>query len=100
MRAAFVPQGESIPLRKPRGGYQLIPVVHLALAWWAYHEKLIRLVDLRSGSGSPPGRCGPAAAAGPAPSPAGSGSTSCGGSPGYPPNGSGNPSAGSRRHGS
>lgn len=47
MRAAFVPQGESIPLRKPRGGYQLIPVVHLALAWWAYHEKLIRLVDLR-----------------------------------------------------
>ena len=47
MRAAFVPQGESIPLRKPRGGYQLIPVVHLALAGWAYHEKLIRLVDLR-----------------------------------------------------
>ena len=47
MRAAFVPQGESIPLRKPGGGYQLIPVVHLALAWWAYREKIIRLVDLR-----------------------------------------------------
>jgi hypothetical protein len=47
VRAAFVPQEESIPLRKPRGGYQLIPVVHLALAWCAYREKIIRLVDLR-----------------------------------------------------
>jgi hypothetical protein len=32
---------------KPRGGYQLIPAVRLALAWWVYGEKLIRLVDLR-----------------------------------------------------
>lgn len=48
MRATSVPQRKSVPLpSKPKGGYQLIPVVHLALAWWAYHEKLIRLVDLR-----------------------------------------------------
>ena len=47
MRAAFIPQEESVPVGKPSGGYQLIPAVHLALAWWAYREKLIRLVDLR-----------------------------------------------------
>jgi hypothetical protein len=48
VRAASVPRGESTPLpHKPKGGYQLIPAVRLALAWWAYHEKLIRLVDLR-----------------------------------------------------
>ena len=48
MRAASVPQRKTVPLpSKPKGGYQLIPAVHLALAWWAYHEKLIRLVDLR-----------------------------------------------------
>jgi hypothetical protein len=48
VRAASVPRGECTPLpAKPKGGYQLIPAVRLALAWWAYHEKLIRLVDLR-----------------------------------------------------
>ena len=48
MRAASVPKRKSVPLpTKPKGGYQLIPAVRLALAWWAYREKLIRLVDLR-----------------------------------------------------
>ena len=47
VRAASIPRGESVPLSKPEGGYQLIPTVHLALAWWAYHENLIRLADLR-----------------------------------------------------
>jgi hypothetical protein len=47
VHAVFVPQGETIPLSKPKGGYYLIPAVRLAMAWWAYHEKLIRLVDLR-----------------------------------------------------
>jgi hypothetical protein len=47
VRAASIPQGDSVPLSRPEGGYQLIPAVHLALAWWAYHEKLIRLADLR-----------------------------------------------------
>jgi hypothetical protein len=47
VRAATVPPGKTAPPAKPKGGYQLIPAVRLALAWWAYHEKLIRLVDLR-----------------------------------------------------
>jgi hypothetical protein len=47
VRAACIPRGESVPLSKPAGGYQLIPAVHLALAWWAYRENLIRLADLR-----------------------------------------------------
>jgi hypothetical protein len=47
LRTATALPGKSIPPAKPRGGYQLIPAVRLALAWWAYHEKLIRLVDLR-----------------------------------------------------
>jgi hypothetical protein len=47
VRAAFMPQEESVPVGKPKGGYQLIPAVQLALAWWCYREKLIRLVDLR-----------------------------------------------------
>jgi hypothetical protein len=47
MRAASIPRAESVPLSRPEGGYQLIPAVHLALAWWAYHEKRIRLADLR-----------------------------------------------------
>jgi hypothetical protein len=42
-----MPQKESVPVGKPKGGYQLIPVVQLALAWWCYREKIIRLVDLR-----------------------------------------------------
>jgi hypothetical protein len=45
--AASIPRGESVLLSRPEGGYQLIPAVHLALAWWAYHEDLIRLADLR-----------------------------------------------------
>ena len=47
MRTASDSRRETVPPAKPRGGYQLIPAVRLALAWWAYHEKLIRLVDLR-----------------------------------------------------
>jgi hypothetical protein len=47
VRAASVSQPESVPLSKPKGGYLLIPALRLALAWWAYREKLIRLVDLR-----------------------------------------------------
>jgi hypothetical protein len=47
VHTASLPRGESAPLSKPKGGYLLIPAVRLALAWWAYHEKLIRLVDLR-----------------------------------------------------
>jgi hypothetical protein len=47
VRAVFVPQEESVPVGKPSGGYQLIPVVQLALVWWCYREKLIRLADLR-----------------------------------------------------
>ena len=47
MRTASDSRRETVPPPKPKGGYQLIPAVRLALAWWAYHEKLIRLVDLR-----------------------------------------------------
>jgi hypothetical protein len=47
VRAATIPRGESVPLSRPAGGYQLIPAVQLALAWWAYHQDLIRLADLR-----------------------------------------------------
>jgi hypothetical protein len=47
VRAASTAQRECDSLPKPKGGYQLIPAVRLALAWWAYREKLIRLVDLR-----------------------------------------------------
>jgi hypothetical protein len=47
VRAATIPRGESVPLSRPAGGYQLIPAVQLALAWWAYHEGVIRLADLR-----------------------------------------------------
>jgi hypothetical protein len=42
-----MPREETAPPRKPAGGYQLIPVVHLAMAWWCYRAKLIRLADLR-----------------------------------------------------
>jgi hypothetical protein len=42
-----MPREENAPPRKPAGGYQLIPAVHLALAWWCYRAKLIRLADLR-----------------------------------------------------
>jgi hypothetical protein len=47
VRAESIAQKQSGPTPKPEGGYQLIPAVHLALAWWAYHENLIRLADLR-----------------------------------------------------
>jgi hypothetical protein len=47
LRTATASSGKSVPPAKPKGGYQLIPAVRLALAWWAYREKLIRLVDLR-----------------------------------------------------
>ncbi len=47
MRTASESRRETVPPAKPQGGYQLIPAGRLALAWWAYHEKLIRLVDLR-----------------------------------------------------
>jgi hypothetical protein len=47
VRAASIPRPEGETLSRPEGGYQLIPAVHLALAWWAYHEGHIRLADLR-----------------------------------------------------
>ncbi len=47
MRTASASRRDTAPPAKPKGGYQLIPAVRLALAWWAYQEKLIRLVDLR-----------------------------------------------------
>jgi hypothetical protein len=47
VRTTSLPRGKSPPLSKPKGGYLLIPAVRLALVWWAYHERLIRLVDLR-----------------------------------------------------
>jgi hypothetical protein len=47
VRATSIPRGEGVPLSKPAGGYQLIPAVYLALAWWAYHQGVIRLADLR-----------------------------------------------------
>ncbi|RUL84591.1 hypothetical protein [Tautonia sociabilis] len=34
--------------RKPEGGFALIPVIRIAMAWWAYARKLIRLADLRA----------------------------------------------------
>jgi hypothetical protein len=42
-----MPTVESDMPRKPAGGYQLIPAALLALAWWCYREKCIRLADLR-----------------------------------------------------
>jgi hypothetical protein len=47
VRAAAIPRGEGVPLSRPAGGYQLIPAVHLALAWWTYRQRIIRLADLR-----------------------------------------------------
>jgi hypothetical protein len=47
VRTATASAGEHASPAKPTGGYQLIPVMRLATAWWAYREKLIRLVDLR-----------------------------------------------------
>ncbi len=46
MRATDVLPGLEAP-RKPRGGYRLIKVEKLALAWWCLKERAIRLVDLR-----------------------------------------------------
>jgi hypothetical protein len=42
-----MPREGDVSPRKPRGGYQLIPAALLAVAWWCYREKLIRLADLR-----------------------------------------------------
>ena len=36
------------PPRKPAGGYSLIPVIQLAMAWWCYQTGLIKFVDLRA----------------------------------------------------
>src|SRR3954447_8509565 len=47
VRAASMPREGTDTPRKPAGGYQLIPVVHLPLTWSAYRQKLIRLADLR-----------------------------------------------------
>jgi hypothetical protein len=47
VQVVSVPRGVSTPVSKPKGGYQLIPALRLAMAWRAYREKLIRLVDLR-----------------------------------------------------
>jgi hypothetical protein len=42
-----MPQEERVPPAKPQGGYQLIAAAQLAVAWWCYRQKRIRLVDLR-----------------------------------------------------
>ena len=48
MRAATPSPGtEGHSPARPAGGYRLIPVVQLAMAWWSYRSGLIRLVDLR-----------------------------------------------------
>jgi hypothetical protein len=47
VRAATASAGKNVSSAKPKGGYQLIPAIRLAMAWWAYRQKLIRLVDLR-----------------------------------------------------
>jgi hypothetical protein len=33
--------------RKPRGGYVLVPVIQLVTLWWAFRQRLIRLLDVR-----------------------------------------------------
>ena len=45
-QAAVLPGLGDAP-RKPKGGYRLIPVVQLCMAWSAYRAGLIRLFDLR-----------------------------------------------------
>ena len=45
-QAAALPGLGDAP-RKPKGGYRLIPVVQLCMAWSAYRAGLIRLFDLR-----------------------------------------------------
>ena len=47
MRTAFAPTGRDALPAKPQGGYRMIAAAVLATAWWAYRQKLIRLVDLR-----------------------------------------------------
>jgi hypothetical protein len=47
VRTATESPGKTVPPAKPKGGYQLIPAICLAMAWWAYLARLIRLVDLR-----------------------------------------------------
>ncbi|MGZ5975630.1 MAG: hypothetical protein ACXWPK_19755, partial [Isosphaeraceae bacterium] len=42
-----MPREGSVPVGKPSGGYQPVPAGQLALAWWCYRAKLIRLADLR-----------------------------------------------------
>lgn len=37
----------SVPPSRAAGGYQLIPTIQLAAAWWAYREGVIHLADLR-----------------------------------------------------
>ncbi|MBV8457221.1 MAG: hypothetical protein JO122_11470 [Acetobacteraceae bacterium] len=49
MRAApTLPGFEDDAPRKPAGGYRLIPVLLLVMAWWCYRAKRIRLADLRA----------------------------------------------------
>jgi hypothetical protein len=47
VRAAIDPRAEGALPSRPAGGYQLIPAIHLAMAWRAYRDNLIRLADLR-----------------------------------------------------
>ncbi len=47
VRAPCLRLGATEAPRKPHGGYRLIPLVLLALAWWAYKNRRIRLADLR-----------------------------------------------------
>ena len=47
MRTAFATVGQPDPPAKPKGGYRIITAAVLAATWWAYRQRIIRLVDLR-----------------------------------------------------
>lgn len=68
MRAASpLPGLEDDAPKKPAGGYRLIPVLQLAMAWWCYRAGLIRRADLRAyfACHELAARRGPAVGAGP-----------------------------------
>lgn len=47
MRATAAAERPVASARKPVGGFRFITVVQLCMVWWAYHQKLVRLYDLR-----------------------------------------------------
>ncbi len=40
-------EARGVPPSRAAGGYQLIPTIQLAVAWWAYREGVIQFADLR-----------------------------------------------------